>query len=109
MRIAAATVAAGGLAWAASCALVYVRAFGRHRSDDLQLTPSDFGATYETLNVRTGDGVRLACWHLPGTRRAAVIVSGGYRGRAADVLGISAALQRAGFHVTAYGWWDTGK
>ncbi len=102
-----ATAGVGGVAWIASCAFVYIRAFGRHRSDDLQLSPTDFGATFETLDVRTADGVRLACWHLPGTLNAAVIVSGGYRGRAADVLGISSALQRAGFHVTAYGWRGT--
>lgn len=106
-RVATLSAAFGGLAWAASCAVVYLRAFGHRRSDDFQMTPSDFGATYEALDVRTADGVRLTCWYLPGTRDAAVIVSGGYRGRASDVLGISAALQRDGFHVTVYGWRGT--
>jgi fermentation-respiration switch protein FrsA (DUF1100 family) len=36
-----------------------------------------------------------------------VVISGGYRGHASDVLGISAALQRAGFHVFVYGWRGT--
>jgi dipeptidyl aminopeptidase/acylaminoacyl peptidase len=70
-------------------------------------TPDDYGAAHEALDVRTADGVRLAAWYLPGTRAAAIIVSSGYRGQASDVLGISAALQRSGFHVVAYGWRGT--
>src|SRR4029077_16633430 len=75
--------------------------------DPRMSTPDDFGADHETLDVRTEDGGRLAAWYLPGTLRAAIAVSGGYRGRAGDVLGISAALQRAGFHVFVYGWRGT--
>lgn len=95
------------LAWAAGCAFVYQRAFGRRYIDPRMTTPDDYNAPHETLDVRTADGVRLAAWYLPGTLAAAIVVSGGYRGRAGDVLGISTALQRAGFHVVAYGWRGT--
>jgi dipeptidyl aminopeptidase/acylaminoacyl peptidase len=95
------------LAWAGACAFVYRRAFGRRYIDPRMTTPADYGATHETMDVRTADGVGLAAWYLPGTLPAAIVVSGGYRGRAGDVLGISAALQRAGFHVAVYGWRGT--
>jgi dipeptidyl aminopeptidase/acylaminoacyl peptidase len=95
------------LAWAAACAFVYRRAFGRRFIDPRMNTPDDYGAEHETLDVVTADGVRLAAWYLPGRLPAAIVVSGGYRGRAGDVLGISASLQRAGFHVAVYGWRGT--
>jgi len=95
------------LAWAAACAFVYRRAFGHQYIDPRMTTPDDFGAAHESLNIRTADGIRLAGWYLPGRIDAAIVVSGGYRGRAGDVLGISAALQRAGFHVVVYGWRGT--
>src|SRR5207237_10140726 len=81
--------------------------FGHRRAAQPTATPDDYGAAHEALDVRTADGVRLSAWYLPGIRDAAVVVSSGYRGRADDVLGISAALQRAGFHVVAYRWRGT--
>jgi len=106
-KLAGGSASALALAWAAGCAFVYRRAFGRRYIDPRMTTPDDFNAAHETLDVRTADGVRLAAWYLPGTLPAAIVVSGGYRGRAGDVLGISTALQRAGFHVVAYGWRGT--
>ena len=106
-KVAGGSASLVALAWAGACAFVYRRAFGRRYIDPRMTTPDDYGATHETLDVRTADGVRLAAWYLPGTLPAAIVVSGGYRGRAGDVLGISAALQRAGFHVAVYGWRGT--
>lgn len=108
-RVAGVSATASAGLWAAACAIVYWRVFGRHAADaDLRYwTPADFGVPHETLNVRTPDGLRLSAWYLPGHLNAAVIVSGGYRGRPGDVLGISSALQRAGFHVVVYGWRGT--
>ena len=94
-------------AWAAGVAFVYWRAFGHRGGAERLTTPADFGARHESLDIHTADGVRLAGWYLPGTLPAAVVVSGGYRGAAGDVLGISAALQRSGFHVFVYGWRGT--
>ena len=104
----------GGLAatalWAAGCATVYQRAFGQRRwgpEADRGWTPDDLGVEHERLPITTTDGVELLAWHLPGRAPAAVIVCPGHRGRAGDVLGISAALQRAGLSVTALGWRGT--
>lgn len=40
------------------------------RPQDLALrgTPADFGRSYRTVFLRTGDGVRLSAWHLPPGR-----------------------------------------
>ena len=106
----AATAVAGPVAWVAACAAVYWRTFGRLPQlprDSRQLTPEDFEIAYEKLEVRTTDGLRLLTWMLPGDRDAAVVVSGGHRGRISDVVGIAAALWRAGFSVVAYGWRGT--
>ena len=59
---------------------------------------------YEELEVRTADGFRLLTWLLPGSRDAAVVISGGHRGHISDVLGIAAALRRAGFSVVVDGF-----
>jgi dipeptidyl aminopeptidase/acylaminoacyl peptidase len=102
--------ALAGAAWMGACASLYWHAFRPMRwGDDAERgwTPADLGVPHESLEARTRDGLRLIAWYLPGTRPAAVVVSGGHRGRAGDVLGISAALQRAGFHVVAYGWRGT--
>jgi uncharacterized protein len=105
--VGAASAAVGALAWGAGVAAVYWRAFGHRRSAERVATPADFGLKYEDLDLTTGDGIRLTGWYLPGKHHAAVVVSGGYRSRASDVLGIAAALQRAGFHVFMYGWRGT--
>jgi uncharacterized protein len=104
--------AAAGLvgAWAVGCAAMYQRAFGRRRlgpEAERTWTPEDFHVVHERLPVRTVDGVDLLAWHLPGSRAAAIVVCPGHRGTAADVLGVSTALQRAGFSVTAMGWRGT--
>ncbi|HXA28825.1 MAG TPA: alpha/beta fold hydrolase [Candidatus Angelobacter sp.] len=99
-----------GAAWMAACSSLYWHAFRPMQwGDDAERgwTPADLGLPHESLETRTRDGLRLIAWYLPGTRPAAVVVSGGHRGRAGDVLGISAALQRAGFHVVVYGWRGT--
>jgi dipeptidyl aminopeptidase/acylaminoacyl peptidase len=102
--------ALAGAAWMGACASLYWHAFRPVRwGEDAERgwTPADIGVPHESLEARTRDGLRLIAWYLPGTRPAAVVVSGGHRGRAGDVLGISAALQRAGFHVVVYGWRGT--
>ena len=106
-KVAGGSASALAVAWAAACAVVYYRAFGRRHFDPRMTTPEDYGASYEVLQVRTDDGVSLAAWFLPGPLHAAVVVSGGYRGQAGDVLGISTALQRQGFNVAVYGWRGT--
>lgn len=97
-------------AWGGACASLYLRAFapaqGRRRADRAW-TPADLGVPHEGLEVRTEDGLRLLAWFFPGHLPAAVVVSGGHRGWASDVLGISTALWRAGFGVAVFGWRGT--
>ena len=105
---AAASAAAAG--WLGVSGLVYWRAFGRlprHWRDERVLTPADFDLAHERLPVITADGLRIAAWVLPGPRDAVVVVSSGHRRHASDLLGISAALHRAGFSVVAHGWRGT--
>ncbi len=109
-RLVSDVAAATAAGWLGVCALVYWRTFGPFPGtarDLRRLTPADFALSYEELQVRTADGLRLLTWLLPGARRAVVVVSGGYRGHISDVLGIAAALNRAGFPVVAYGWRGT--
>ena len=110
LKAAGGAAALAGAAWMGACASLYWHAFRPVRwGDDGERgwTPADLGVPHESLETRTRDGLRLLAWYLPGVRDAAVVVSGGHRGRAGDVLGVSAALQRAGFHVVVYGWRGT--
>ena len=110
LKVGGGAAALAGAAWMGACASLYWHAFRPVRwGEDAERgwTPADLGVPHESLEARTRDGLRLIAWYLPGTRPAAVVVSGGYRGRAGDVLGISAGLQRAGFHVVVYGWRGT--
>jgi uncharacterized protein len=110
LKAASGVAALAGAAWMGACASLYWHAFRPMRwGDDAERgwTPADLGVPHESLETRTRDGLALVAWYLPGTRPAAVVVSGGHRGRAGDVLGISAALQRAGFHVVVHGWRGT--
>lgn len=109
-KAAGSAVALAGAAWMGACASLYWHAFRPMRwgaEAERGWTPADLGVPHESLETRTRDGLRLIAWYLPGRRPAAVVVSGGHRGRAGDVLGISASLQRAGFHVVVYGWRGT--
>jgi fermentation-respiration switch protein FrsA (DUF1100 family) len=106
-RAAAGLASAAGLAWLGGCALLYRRALGRVTRDVDATTAPGLATPPERLEARTADGLRLLAWHLPGSRPAVVVVSGGNRGWAGDVLGIAAALQRAGLHVIVHGWRGT--
>src|SRR5579884_73725 len=110
LKLGGGAAALAGAAWMGACASLYWHAFRPVSwGDEAERgwTPADLGVPHESLEARTRDGLRLIAWYLPGSRPAAVVVSGGHRGRAGDVLGISAALQRAGFHVVVHGWRGT--
>ena len=110
LKAAGGAAALAGAAWMGACTSLYWHAFRPVRwgvDGEHGWTPADLGVPHESLETRTRDGLRLLAWYLPGLRDAAVVVSGGHRGRPGDVLGVSAALQRAGFHVVVYGWRGT--
>lgn len=107
-RAAAWVASVAGLAWLGGCAALHRRAVGRVRHDvDQPAIAPGVDPPPERLRVRTDDGVGLLAWHLPGTRPAVVVVSGGNRGWAGDVLGIATALRRTGLHIVVHGWRGT--
>jgi uncharacterized protein len=110
LKAAGGAAALAGAAWMGACTSLYWHAFRPVRwgeDGERGWTPADLGVPHESMEALTRDGLRLLAWYLPGVRDAAVVVSGGHRGRPGDVLGVSAALQRAGFHVVVYGWRGT--
>jgi alpha-beta hydrolase superfamily lysophospholipase len=106
----AAPLAAAAAGWAGVNAALQWRAFGARRwgtEAGRGWTPQDVGLAHEVIPVRTADGVDLLAWLLPGRGEGMIVISGGYRGRAGDVLGIGGALNRAGFTVLTFGWRGT--
>ena len=106
-RSAAGLASAVAIAWLAGCSALYQRALGRVGRDRVDPAETGLEPPPERFEVRTADGLRLLAWHLPGTLPAAVVVSGGNRGWAGDVLGIASALRSAGLHVVVHGWRGT--
>ncbi len=108
-RAAVGVASAAGLAWLGGCAALHRRAVGRRvrRDVDGPAIAAGVDPPPGRLAVRTADGVGLLAWHLRGRRPAVVVVSGGNRGWAGDVLGIATALHRTGLHVVVHGWRGT--
>ena len=65
-------------------------------------TPSDFGFDFETVQIRSADGISLSGWYLPSQNGAAVILLHGYGGHRAMMLPQAAALAEAGYGVLLY-------
>jgi alpha-beta hydrolase superfamily lysophospholipase len=78
--------------------------------DTFTFTPFEFGVPYESVAFPTGGGATLRGWLLtrPESRRV-VITCGGYRGRRADLLGISTALWRDGVNVLIFDYRGHGE
>ncbi len=62
-------------------------------------TPAVAGLRYEPVALTTQDGVELAAWYLPGTRRAGVVVMHGAGSTRSDVLDQAAVLAASGYPV----------
>jgi fermentation-respiration switch protein FrsA (DUF1100 family) len=94
--------------YVAMTAALYRRLFVPPRpavDDEFTWTPWEFQADFEDVDLVTADGVSCGAWYFrqPGSPQV-VIVSGGHKGRRADLLGISTALWRKGFNVVAYSY-----
>ncbi|HVW34862.1 MAG TPA: alpha/beta fold hydrolase [Acidimicrobiia bacterium] len=61
--------------------------------------PASRGLAFETVALRTADGVTLAGWYVPSGNGAAVVVLHGAGSTRSDVLGPAAVLARNGFGV----------
>lgn len=73
-------------------------------------TPFETGVRWEDVTVAAEDGSRLPAWlFLADAGAPAILACGGYRGRRADLLGISSALWRAGFNVLLFDYRGHGE
>ena len=62
-------------------------------------TPADVGLRYESVTLRTSDGVDLAAWWVPGENQAAVVLLPGSGSTRTDVLAQAAVLGSHGYGV----------
>ncbi|NOK60796.1 MAG: alpha/beta fold hydrolase [Chloroflexi bacterium AL-W] len=65
---------------------------------------------YESVTIRTEDGINLSGWWLPQPSSSRVIVIfGGHRSVKSDMLGIGSGLWRAGNNVLLFDWRSRGQ
>jgi dipeptidyl aminopeptidase/acylaminoacyl peptidase len=100
----AAVLSAGGALWLAATGIVEaMTAPSRPAVEARGFTPFETGVRWQDVVVTAEDGSAMAGWLLTSSESApAVLACGGYRGRRADLLGISSALWRAGFNVLLF-------
>ena len=73
-------------------------------------TPFETGVRYEEVRIPAEDGTQLPGWvFLNEPDAPAILACGGYRGRRADLLGISSALWRAGCNVLLFDYRGHGE
>jgi uncharacterized protein len=81
----------------------------RHYSDSYTFTPWELGVPYETISLRSADGLSLTGWWLPRPEsRGVVIGSHGHSGSKDDLLGIGTSAWRAGFNVLLFDYRGRG-
>ena len=68
------------------------------RSDEVK-TPADYQMTYESLELKTQDGLRLVAWYVPSHNHAAVILIHGYKSNRTSMLGRAQMLARHGYGI----------
>jgi dipeptidyl aminopeptidase/acylaminoacyl peptidase len=99
-----AVLSTAGAVWLAAAWLVErMTGPGRTVGELRGFTPFETGVRWEDVVVTAADGSPMPGWLLLSSETApAVLACGGYRGRRADLLGISSALWRAGFNVLLF-------
>jgi dipeptidyl aminopeptidase/acylaminoacyl peptidase len=102
--IASAILSAAATLWLAAAWLVErMTAPGRPVAEVRGFTPFETGVSWQDVAVAAEDGSSMPGWLLLASDAApAILACGGYRGRRADLLGISSALWRAGFNVLLF-------
>lgn len=74
-----------------------------------ELTPGDLGMEYQDVSFRTGDGLVLRGWWVPGGGRGSVVLLPGVAADGADMLVTRGPfLHRAGYDVLVYDHRATG-
>ena len=62
-------------------------------------TPSEIGITYETINIKTEDGVNLESWYIPSSSKKGIVLVHGHGGSKNEGLRFARSLNQAGFHL----------
>lgn len=71
----------------------------REQRPTLTQTPADYQMSYETLELETQDGYRLAAWYIPSQNRSAVIMTHTYKGDRTVMLKRAQMLARHGYGI----------
>jgi hypothetical protein len=66
------------------------------------VSPADLGLAYDTVELRTEDGLTLRGWYVPSANRAAVILVHAYSGNRTGTLYHAALLAKHGYGVLLY-------
>ncbi len=102
-------------AWVFSGILLYPDPFPCTKKEEQELyvfcgTPADRGVSFEAVELRTSDGLRLRAWYIPVVRSERVVVIG--HGRHAGkwtALRYVPALHQAGLNVLAFDFRNHGE
>ncbi len=107
-----------GLALAALLSLIGVAGMGLHWVESLlhpprqpvERTPTSVGIEeYETVALRTADGLTLYGWYIPSRNGAAVILGHGLGANRAAMLPQAQILAQAGFGLLLFDWRNHGE
>ena len=64
--------------------------------------PAEYGIDYETIELKTEDGMRLAAWYIPSKNGAAVIAVHGYKSNRESMVEETDMLARHGYGVLLF-------
>ncbi|MEI6286317.1 MAG: alpha/beta fold hydrolase [Bacillota bacterium] len=61
--------------------------------------PGDYGMKFETLDLKTEDGINLHAWFIPGSNDSTVLLQHGYKSNRAEMLPSAQILHKHGFNL----------
>jgi fermentation-respiration switch protein FrsA (DUF1100 family) len=67
------------------------------KRDAIDESPFEYGMDFQTVELTTADGLRLAAWYIPSKNGAAIIVQHGYKSDREEMLDEAAMLSRHGY------------
>lgn len=69
------------------------------KRDTIDESPFEYGMDFQTVELTTEDGLKLAAWYVPSKNDAAIIVQHGYKSDREEMLDEAAMLSRHGYGV----------
>ncbi len=67
------------------------------KRDAIDESPFEYGMDFQTVELTTEDGLKLAAWYIPSKNGAAIIVQHGYKSDREEMLDEAAMLSRHGY------------